>query len=171
MSKRPAFRLLTFRLSSLFVMTAVVALGSALYARAVTMERVCSELYKRRCPAIYSGSIPLSDCDDFCLLTCYSSSPPANEVQWRGFASAVIGHWETKRFTVFINPNRLQPCYKQEERILRLVLELPNLDTIVICAGQNPDMLEHPPVKAFVEQVRQHRPRIRIVVQQFMVVG
>jgi hypothetical protein len=84
---------------------------------------------------------------------------------------AVFGAWEGKRFTVFVEPTVFDPSYREDEKAARLILSLEGLDTIVICAGHNPDILSYPPIKAFVERVRKERPHVRIVTQKCVIVG
>lgn len=171
MPDRYRFRAFTFRLSSLFLVTTVVAFGTFFYGRARTMERTCSLLHDLKCPAVYSDSLQQSEYEDYCFLSCSVGGLPRNEIRWRGFMPAVSGAWELERFTVFLNPSAIHPLYKNEMRIHRLLVELPNLDTIVICAGENPEILSVPCVKEFLERLLLERPGIRIVTQQFVQVG
>lgn len=172
-------RYLTFSLSSLFVLMTAVAIGTSLYVRATKMHRICSELYELRCPVVYTGSIPETEYDSYCFMACSTSGPDANQIAWTGLGPAVVGRWETKRFTAFVRPGALDPIYQQEEYVLNLILELPHLDTIVICAGgtqrgtpsESSEFLTHPLVKRFVETVRQRRPSVRIIVQPFVAIG
>ena len=163
-------RFFQFRLVWLFILTLLIATALALYTRARHRVTVCDNLYGLGCPVTRSGRLDESEFGDYCF-HCKWAPLPKNEIQWTGIVPALLGTWETKGFTVFVNPAVLGGPVKANDKVLDLLLDLKGLDTIVICAGQNEDILSHPTVKPFVDRIRAERPTVRIVAQKFVLVG
>jgi len=102
----------------------------------------------------------------------YMRQIPHNDIEWEGVSRAALGLWEFKRFTVLVdNGNALSSLYQLEPRIRSLIIQLDGVDTVVVGAGHNPDILSHPAIAPFVKDLKKARPKIRIVTQQYAIVG
>lgn len=148
----------------------LVAVGTCFYVRAQRRHRICVELYGFGCPVVHSSSISPADVEGRFYRANLGQTHP-NDVQWMGTAPAVLGLWEFKRFTVLVDAGRLSPIYQQEPRIRSLIVQLEGIDTIVIGAGENPNIFSHPSVASFVKELQKARPSIRVIAQRYVIVG
>ena len=127
-------QLFTFRLSSLFILITLIAVGTTLYLRAEKRARICTELHGLGCPVVRSGSLSATEMEKrFYEANLGAISP--NEMAWSGFAPAVCGAWESKRFTVLVDFGAVTPIALFEgSRIRSLIAQLDGVDTVVIGA-------------------------------------
>jgi hypothetical protein len=164
------YRLRTFRLTTLFLVVTLAAFSIHFYTRAARRFEIIGELKALNCHTVLTHSTPREQYEIDCF-RCAFRGTPENEVKWCGVLFASIGYWEVKTFTVFVDPTVLVPIYASEQRFYDLIGNFNGLDEIVVCAGDNPDVLAHPEVAKFVDYVRRRKPAVRIVAQRFPYVG